>query len=169
MDKINWQTLIIRHLRAGEEIPFELLQLADPSRTLIEAYLPNAELYLADWEGQTIGAYVLCPLDWRRAEIKNIAVTEAWQGKGLGQILLKHAEEMARAKGFDTLLIGTANSSIGQLYLYQKMEFELLEIRKGFFLEHYKGELWENGLRVRDLVVLGKGLRQRDENTDGAY
>lgn len=158
MDKMDWQTLIIRPLRVGEEIPFELLLLADPSRALIEAYLPSADLYLADWEGQTIGAYVLCPLDEQRAEIKNIAVAEAWQGRGLGQILLKHAEKVARAKGFDTLLIGTANSSIGQLYLYQKMGFEMLEIRKGFFLENYAVELWENGLRVRDMVVLGKGV-----------
>jgi len=157
---MDWQPLIIRPLKVGEEIPFELLLLADPSRGLIETYLPNANLYLADWEGQTIGAYVLYPLDAQKAEIKNIAVAEVWQGKGLGQILLKHAEEVARANGFDTLLIGTANSSIGQLYLYQKMGFEMLEIRKGFFLEHYEEELWENGLRVRDMVVLGKGLER---------
>lgn len=155
---MDWQALTIRPLRVGEGIPFELLLLADPSRALIEAYLPNANLYLADWEEQIIGAYLLYPLDEQKAEIKNIAVAEAWQGKGLGQILLKHAEEVARANGFDTLLIGTANSSIGQLYLYQKLGFEMLEIRKGFFLEHYEEELWENGLRVRDMVVLGKGL-----------
>lgn len=166
MDKMDWQTLIIRPLQVGEEIPFELLLLADPSRALIEAYLLNADLYLADWEGQIIGAYVLCPLGGQKAEIKNITVAEAWQGKGLGQVLLKHAEEVARAKGFDTLLIGTANSSIGQLYLYQKMGFEMLEIRKGFFLEHYDRELWENGLRVRDMVVLGKGVEWRDGKTD---
>lgn len=141
MGKMNWEGLVIRPLAEGEEVPYALLLLADPSLLLVEAYLKIGELYVAEWDRETIGAYVLCALDEAKAEIKNIAVLEMMQGKGLGQFLLKHAEEEAKAKGFRTLLIGTANSSVGQLYLYQKMGFELLEIRKGFFLESYEGEL----------------------------
>ena len=66
--------LQIRLLEKDEEVPLHLLLLADPSLTQIETYLPNATIYIADFDGQTIGCYVLVRLDAATVEIKNIAV-----------------------------------------------------------------------------------------------
>ena len=58
-------------------------------------------------------------------EIKNIAVREDRQGQGLGKKLLQEAIRVAKNKGYERIEIGTGNSSIGQLALYQKCGFRI--------------------------------------------
>ena len=95
-------------------------------------------------------------LDAHTAEVKNIAVSESEQGKGYGKALLKYADQVAKEWECETLLIGTGNSSIGQLALYQKVGFEMLRIEKDFFLRHYAEPIWENGIQCKHRVILEK-------------
>jgi len=55
----------------------------------------------------------------QEVEIKNIAVKDIYQGRGIGKLLLNDATKRATEQGFSTLSIGTSNASIGQLFLYQ--------------------------------------------------
>lgn len=148
----------IRPLKKDEKIPYQLLLLADPSKQLIDQYLAVSTLYIAEEASVIYGVYVLTPVDSNIAEIKNIAVGESHQGKGIGSLLLRHAEDMAREKGYKTLIIGTGNSSIGQLYLYQKMGFEICGIKKDFFVTNYKEALWENHIQCKHMILLSKTL-----------
>jgi ribosomal protein S18 acetylase RimI-like enzyme len=150
--------LTFRALQQQEEPPFELLLLADPSQDLVEAYLVHAEVFLAEIERDIIGVVVLCPLEPGQYEIKNIAVSPAHQGQGVGQFLIKNAIQMAHQMGIKSLRIGTANSSIAQLYLYQKMGFELKTIQVDFFLENYAEPIFENGLQAKHLLILEMSL-----------
>lgn len=84
----------------------------------------------------------------------NIAVTDEKQGKGIGKRLVRFAIEKARKKGFKTIEIGTGNSSIGQLALYQKCGFRIVGIDMDFFVRHYSEEIFENGIQCRDMVRL---------------
>ena len=119
----------IRKLATNEKMPYDLLLLADPSVTMINSYLPFSDVYVLEQKKQVIAAYVLLK-DNDTMEIKNIAVNPAHQGKGLGKILLQDAAQRARAAGFKKLCIGTGNSSIAQLYLYQRQGFEITAVRK---------------------------------------
>lgn len=148
----------IRQLNAGEAIPYDLLLQADPSKLLIDGYLATATIYIALLDQQTAGTYVLYPLDKRTAEIKNISVDNKYQGKGLGQLMIRHAIETAQQSGFHALCIGTANSSVAQLYLYQKMGFDISAIRKDFFITHYPEPIYENGIRCRHMIMLSRAL-----------
>ena len=76
---------------AGTPIPYDLLLLADPSKELIDQYLTSGELYLAKYNNEIIGCYVLYPWDFETTEIKNIAVAEKFQNQGIGGQLLKDA------------------------------------------------------------------------------
>lgn len=152
------KTLLIRELAKHEDIPYDLLLLADPSREIIESYLKNANIYIAQLQDKILGVYVLVPIDSKIIEIKNIAVDSNFHGQGLGKLLLQDASNNAIEKGFKSISIGTANSSIGQLYLYQQQGFEITNIKKNFFLENYKDPIYENGLQCKHMIILSKQL-----------
>lgn len=91
-------------------------------------------------------------------ELVNIAVAEARQGQGLGKRLVLHAIEQAKLLGYRTLEIGTGNSSVGQLALYQKCGFRITGVDRDFFLRHYDEPIFENGIQVIDMVRLSQDL-----------
>jgi len=75
-----------RQLREDETPPYHLLELADPSRKVIDDYLPGSEIYLSENSAEIIGVYVLSPPEaLNPIEIKNIAVLPEFQGKGFGK------------------------------------------------------------------------------------
>jgi ribosomal protein S18 acetylase RimI-like enzyme len=150
--------MTIRPLSSTEKLPFDLLLLADPSVKMLEKYIFISSFYVAIIEAQIVGVLALLPIDETLIEIKNIAVAETHQGKGIGKKLLEYALSEAREKGFQDIQIGTANSSIGQLALYQKMGFEMDSILKSFFIYNYPEPMYENGIWVRDMVVLKRTL-----------
>jgi ribosomal protein S18 acetylase RimI-like enzyme len=150
--------MTIRLLSADETPPYNLLLLADPSVFMLEKYLSASSIYVAVIEEQIVGVFVLFSIDKTLVEIKNISVAETHQGKGIGKKLLAYAMGEAREKGFQEIQIGTANSSIGQLALYQKMGFEMDYILKDFFIDNYPETMFENGILVRDMVVLKRKL-----------
>ena len=152
--------LHIKPLSDTEDIPFDLLELADPSRRQIESYLKNGDCFLAKSGAETVGVMVLNKVDSSTVEIKNIAVRESDQGKGFGKALLKYSEKISRESGFEKLIIGTGNSSIGQLALYQKEGFEMDSIEKEFFVKNYPEPIFENGIQCRHKVVLEKSLKK---------
>ncbi len=148
----------INQLPATEEAPYDLLLTADPSREQIAGYITDAAVFTASLNGVVIGVYVLVPVAAGCMEIKNIAVAAAYQGKGLGKLLLRHACAVAAEEHATSIRIATGNSSIGQLYLYQKEGFEIITVVKHFFTTHYPGPIIENGIPCKHLLVLEKKL-----------
>ena len=84
----------------------------------------------------------------------NVAVAEDRQGKGLGKKLILHALEVAKSLGVKKVEIGTGNSSIGQLALYEKCGFQIIGIIENFFIDNYPEPIFENGIQCRDMVRL---------------
>ncbi|WP_175639084.1 GNAT family N-acetyltransferase [Metabacillus schmidteae] len=144
----------IRQLENGEQVPIELLLQADPSEKLINEYVRIGECYVAELKERVIGTYVLLEKNTTTIELKNIAVNEEFQGRGLGKELLFHSIEQARKMGYRTIEVGTGNSSIGQLAFYQKCGFRIIEIDHDFFLRHYPEPIVENGIQCLDMIVL---------------
>lgn len=154
MDILN-----IEKLQDKEEPPMYLLELADPSINNINAYLKSGTCFVAKQKSEIIGIIVLDEINHSIFEIKNIAVKESYQGKGFGKLLLKFAEEVSNKLGYKKLRIGTGNSSIGQLALYQKLGFEISRINKDFFIKNYKKPIFENGIQCKHMILLEKELK----------
>lgn len=150
--------IIIRELKDKETIPYDLLLIADPSINNIHKYVSDSVVYTADFKGQTVGCYVLYNVDKETTEIKNIVVDEKFQGKGIGTILLNDAIERAKLSELKKIIIGTGNSSIGQLYLYQKVGFRITDIKADFFKINYSEPIIENGIECRDMIILTREL-----------
>lgn len=148
----------IRQLSAHENPPMELLLTADPSQKIVEEYLERGRCFVAEIRGQLIGVHVLLPTRPHTIEIVNIAVDEKSQGSGVGKHLLQHAIETAQAMGYTTIEIGTGNSSLGQLALYQKCGFRIVGVDPNFFLRHYEEDIIENGIRCTDMIRLSQDI-----------
>lgn len=151
--------IIIKKLDKNEEtIPYDLLLLADPSKRMIESYIHDSDIFTAVYKDKMIGVYVLYQTNPVTMEIKNIAIHNDFQNQGIGKFLLKYAIEKVRRRGFKYVLIGTGNSSIGQLYLYQRLGFEMLEVKPNYFKENYDQVIVENDIECKHQVVLKKEL-----------
>lgn len=149
---------MIRKIGPGEKAPYQLLLDADPSPCMIARYLAHSDIYLALLQEEVTGVYVLCAVDDRTVEIKNIAVAESHQRRGVGTLMLMDAARRAKEAGFSFAKIGTANSSVWQLYLYQRQGFEISSIIPNFFTDHYPEPLYENGIRTKHMIMLTKEL-----------
>jgi ribosomal protein S18 acetylase RimI-like enzyme len=105
-----------------------------------------------------VGVSVIRPKDNESAEIMNIAINEKHQGKGLGQLLIARSLEECAARGIKSVEIGTGNSSIAQLYLYQKMGFRIVGIIRDYFVKNYPDLIFENGIQCKDMIRLRREL-----------
>ena len=148
----------IRKLYPDELPPMHLLLLADPSRDLVDAYLEKGMCFVAEIDELIIGVYVLLEIRPELIEIVNIAVVEQLHGRGIGKQLVMHAVHYAKSQGYKTIEIGTGNSGIGQLALYQKCGFRITGVDLDFFTNHYTEEIIENGILCKDMIRLSQAL-----------
>jgi ribosomal protein S18 acetylase RimI-like enzyme len=155
---IKNQNITFTTLEKVDQTAYELLLLADPSKDLVDEYLSQSDTFIAKQNEETLGIVVLFPLTGETVEIKNIAVRPELQGRGIGSYLIQNVIKVAEIKEYKNAVIGTANSSIGQLYLYQKHGFEITEIRKNFFIDNYPEPIYENGLQAKHMLILTRRL-----------
>ncbi|MFG6117119.1 GNAT family N-acetyltransferase [Halobacillus sp. MO56] len=148
----------IRKLLKSEKPPIELLLEADPSRKLVEEYVQRGDCLVAESDGNTVGVYVLLPTRPGTVELVNIAIEESYRGKGLGKQLVMDAIRVAKSRGFQTIELGTGNSSVNQLALYQKCGFRIVSVDADFFIRHHEEEIYENGIQCRDMIRLSLDL-----------
>ncbi|MGY3750035.1 GNAT family N-acetyltransferase [Vagococcus acidifermentans] len=155
-------SIIMRKFTDATEGHFELLLDADPSKELVAEYMARGMAFEAIDDEELVGVMVLLPTRPRTIEIMNIAVAADKRRQGIGQTLLRYALEYAQNNSYKYIEICTGTTSIGQLYLYQKMGFRFAGIERDFFLENYDEPIVENGLRLRDKVVLKQQIVPKD-------
>ncbi|MCY6371466.1 GNAT family N-acetyltransferase [Clostridium ganghwense] len=150
--------IVIRKLYKDENIPYKLLLLADPSLNIIDEYIHRGICYVACLMNDIVGVYVLIKTRPLTFELVNVAVDEGYQGKGIGKELIFHAINRAREENAKVLEVGTGNSSISQLALYQKCGFRISGIDRNFFRKHYKEKIIENGIECVDMIRLSMDI-----------
>lgn len=149
----------IRKVNDFKEIPWNLLLLADPSKVVVEKYVKDGETYIALLNDKTIGVYVLVKLPHNVYELKNVAVDKGYQGQGVGKMLVLDAIERVRQREANRIEVGTGNSSLSQLALYQKCGFRIIGVEKDFFVKNYPEEIFENGIKCVDMILLSLNLK----------
>ena len=138
----------------SREAPMELLLLADPSQEAINKYLKGGNCFVACEGDEIVGAYVMISRNRDEFEIMNIAVAEKRQNEGIGKLLVLDTIKRAKKEGAKKLLVGTGNSSTGQLAFYQKCGFKISGIKKDYFIKNYKESIFENGVQCKDMIML---------------
>ncbi len=64
-----------------------LLLLADEQEDMVDRYLDRGDMYVLTTGGEAVGICVVTDEGGGLCEIKNIAVSPSYQGKGYGRIL----------------------------------------------------------------------------------
>jgi aminoglycoside 6'-N-acetyltransferase I len=155
---MNPGDVTIRPIAGEEEFPRALLLDADPAWEIVEQYLNREWVFMCCYDDIIIGIYVLFPLDETTIELKNIAVSEAFQNKGIGTLMLRNAVDRVRSLGYHRMIVCTGNASIGPLYLYQREGFILTDVRWNYVTEHYPEPMYDDGILVRHMLVLSQDL-----------
>jgi GNAT superfamily N-acetyltransferase len=78
--------------------------LGDPKTHIID---PGGEVWFGAWNGEIVGACALVVESPTVVEFSKLGVTEAARGKGVARALLRHCQQRARLRGFETLRIYT--------------------------------------------------------------
>ena len=118
-------------------------------------YLSTGILHSENEKG-TIGAAVIYPLGDGGCELKNIAVAEEFQGKGIGKTFLKRLMQIA-AEDYEYMLVGTTSGTEG---FYISSGFVYSHTIPGFFVDNYSGPIFENGVQCIDMRCFKKKLRE---------
>ncbi|MGN7758002.1 GNAT family N-acetyltransferase [Chryseobacterium sp. 22532] len=154
------KNLVFNKLEPGTNIPYELLLLADETIEAINQYIFDCIVYVLNDGFQNIAVMALHPNSSTELEIKNIAVIESYQSQGIGSILINKAKEIAKENSYAILTVGTSDTGFQQIKFYEKNGFIKKGIRKDFFTDHYPFPIYENGLQMRDMVVLAHDLSE---------
>ena len=101
-----------------------------------------------DLAGQIIG-YGVMSLGAGEAHILNVCVRDEFRTVGFGRRLLEHLLERAAAAGVSEAFLEVRPSNLSAIRLYQKLGFEQIGIRRGYYQAPEGRE---------DAIVLKKGL-----------
>ena len=130
----------------------DLLLTADPDKDTILSYINDSMVLVCQAGNKFLGIAVLTKQD-EMAELKNIAVLSDYQGKGIAKEMIKKIKQLAKQSGAKIIEVGTGNSSLSQMTLYQKCGFRMHSIDFDYF-KSYPEPIFENGIRCIDMVRL---------------
>jgi GNAT superfamily N-acetyltransferase len=154
----------------GDEVEelFPLLLLAEHSRSALLWSLSNLSdtIYRVEDRGQVVGAITM---RWNNepCEIVELAVAEHRQGQGLGRQIVESMLTEALRRGKQRMIVGTGNASIGNIIFYQRCGFRMDHVRRDYFWYHRTPE-FENGIRVRDMIVFSYDIMEDTTNPQSA-
>ena len=132
-----------------------LLFLADEQEDMIEKYLDKGTMYVLDDDGIK-GECVVTDEGNGVLEIKNIATSPEFHGKGYGRLLIDFITEKY-AGIYTTLQVGTGDSPL-TIPFYEKCGFKRHHLIKNFFLDNYDHPIFEEGVQLIDMVYLRKNI-----------
>lgn len=97
--------------------------LGDPWGKIIK---PGGHIFIAIASGERIGCCALRAMDPGVFEVAKMAVSERYQGRGIGRKVLEHVVAQARALGARRLYLETNNKLANAIHLYESIGFRHL-------------------------------------------
>lgn len=145
----------IREIKEDKKIYIELLLLADEEEKMIDKYLDKGQMFVLDDEGMKAECVVTQEGD-NIIEIKNIAAYPKYQKKGYGKKLIEFIETKYK-NDFDIIRVGTGDSKL-TIPFYENCGFKRSYCIKDFFVNNYENPIYEDGIRLKDMVYLEKNI-----------
>lgn len=79
-------------------------------------------IFIALHDGKVIGCVMMHPVADNCIKLRQMAVYDAWQGKGVGQLLVRAAEKFSWEEAYDKIVLHARQHAIG---FYLKMGYEV--------------------------------------------
>jgi len=148
-------SISLRQVEADEvNALFPLLLLAEHPMSALRWSLNKLSdtVYRVEDAGQLVGATTM---RWSSepCEIVELAVEEHRHRKGFGGQIIDNLRVEGRRRGKQRMVVGTGNSSIGNIVFYKSGGFRMDHVRRDHFWYHHKPEI-ENGILLRDIACL---------------
>ena len=148
---------MIQVLAENKKQVLDLLLLADEQEDMVDRYLERGTLFVMREGGETLCVCVVTREEGY-CEVKNLATAPQHQREGHAKRMLAHIERHFCRDG-ETLRVGTGDSPL-TIPFYEKCGFVRSGVIKDFFTKHYDHEIWEDGVLLRDMVILSKTVRR---------
>ena len=145
----------IREIINDKKQYLDLLLLADEQENMIDRYLERGTMYVLEEDGVKAECVVTDEGNGV-LELKNIAVEPAFQGKGYGKALLGFLVQTYAGR-YTILQVGTGDSPSTILF-YEACGFCWHHRVKNFFTDYYDHPIYDNGVRLVDMVYLQRKL-----------
>lgn len=116
--------------------PYEKILNVDPEDYTTFINNPQKIIFFADVEGIPAGQVKIIPWWNKFAYIEELTVDAEFRGKGVGQVLLKHAIDWAREQKYPGVTLETQTNNVPACKLYEKCGLVL----SGFDLNAYKND-----------------------------
>jgi predicted N-acetyltransferase YhbS len=134
-----------------------LFELAEDSAAQLDAYLGAGRVLVALAGDQVVGHLQLIGTDRPgQVELKNMAVPESLQGRGIGARLVRTAIDLVTAESATAVHVATAAADVDNLRFYQRQGFRMRSIERDAFTPAtgYPSEIVIDGIVLRDRVWL---------------
>lgn len=145
----------IREIINDKKQYLDLLLLADEQEDMIDRYLERGTMYVLE-EGIVKAECVVTDEGRGVLELKNIAVEPAFQGKGYGKALLDFLVQTYAGR-YAILQVGTGDSP-STIQFYEACGFCRHHRVKNFFTDYYDHPIYDNGVRLVDMVYLRREM-----------
>lgn len=152
-------SLEITEYAGPREVLRSLFELAEDSAAELDSYLDRGRAWVARRDRVIVGHLQVVDGDAPdTAEIKNMAVAERLQGKGIGAQLIDTVRAALAAEAVRTLIVATATADIGNLRFYQRQGFRFRAVERDAFTpaQGYPPGLLIDGIPLRDRVWLDR-------------
>ncbi len=128
-----------------------LLLLADEQEDMIDRYLERGRMFVLE-DGGVKSECVVTDEGDGVLEIKSLATVPEYQGRGYGKALIEFI--LAEFKDRYAVLQAGTGDSPRTVPFYEKCGFVRSRVLPGFFTDNYDHPIYEDGVRLRDMVIL---------------
>ena len=121
---VVWQLHIRGLEQYGVRLNAEFIPGRDEDLARIEdEYLKGGDFLVATMSDVAIGIGAIRKIDSGTAEIKRMRVEPAYQGKGIGSLILDSLVERAKSLGYTRMILDTTERMVVAQHLYQSRGF----------------------------------------------
>jgi N-acetylglutamate synthase-like GNAT family acetyltransferase len=146
--------IIIKEVKNNRKEYLKLLLLADPCEDMIDLYLNKGEMYVLEEDNNIICEAVVVKVSDTECELKNIATSEEYQGKGYAKKLTEYLFNMYSIN-YEVMFVGTTNSTAP---FYNELGFQYSHTVNNFFIDNYPEPIFEGEVQCVDMVYLKRKL-----------
>lgn len=155
MEKAGEKGMHIRQVKGNRDSYLQLLLLADEQMEMIGRYLNQGDMFVLE-EGDTYGECIVTDAGSSILEIQSLAVLPDHQRRGYGRAMIEYLAEHYR-DSFSFLQAGTGDSPL-TVPFYEDCGFIRHHVDKDYFTTHYDHPIVEQGVQLRDRIILRRAL-----------
>lgn len=136
---------LIRHSLEEEGLAIKGTAYFDPYLDDLAGYYqatPRSAYFVAEDNQMIIGAGGFAPISKETAELQKLYVHEAYRGKGIAGLLLRHIFQEAKKEGFTKLYLESSQVLKQALKVYEHFGFTALEAPLSFGDSHDAMDVW---------------------------